>query len=69
LVGVGVAAGLGIASLLAQSIRGLLVGVQPMDPLTFVFTAAVLVCIAAMASYFPARRAMRIDPLVALRYQ
>jgi len=69
LVAAGVFAGLAVAALLAQSIRGLLVGVQPTDPITFVLTAAVLVCIAVLASYFPARRAMRIDPLVALRYQ
>ncbi|MGE5815541.1 MAG: FtsX-like permease family protein, partial [Acidobacteriota bacterium] len=69
LVVVGVLVGLALAALLAQSIRGLLVGVQPTDPLTFVITAAVLVAIAVLASYIPARRAMRIDPLVALRYQ
>lgn len=69
LVAVGVILGVALAALLAQSIRGLLVGVQPTDPVTFVFTAAVLIGIAVLASYFPARRAMRIDPLVALRYQ
>jgi ABC-type antimicrobial peptide transport system permease subunit len=69
LVTVGVILGVALAALLAQSIRGLLVGVQPTDPVTFVFTAAVLIGIAVLASYFPARRAMRIDPLVALRYQ
>jgi putative ABC transport system permease protein len=69
LVAAGVVAGMAIASLLAQSVRGLLVGVQPTDPITFVLTAVVLLCIAVLASYFPARRAMRIDPLVALRYQ
>jgi predicted permease len=69
LVAAGVIAGIAIAALLAQFIRGLLVGVQPTDPVTFVLTGAVLVCIALVASYFPARRAMRIDPLVALRYQ
>jgi predicted permease len=69
LVGVGVLVGLALAALLAQSIRGLLVNVQPTDPLTFIITATVLVAIAVLASYVPARRAMRIDPLVALRYQ
>ncbi len=69
MVAVGVTVGLILASLLAQGVRGLLVGVQPVDPLTFVMTAAVLTCIAALAGYFPARRATRIDPLVALRCQ
>jgi putative ABC transport system permease protein len=45
------------------------VGVQPTDPLTFVITAALLLGIAVLASYVPARRAMQIDPLVALRYE
>jgi predicted permease len=69
LVVVGVVVGLGLAAILAQSVRGLLVGVQPTDPLTFLMTAVVLVGIAVLASYVPARRAMQIDPLVALRYQ
>ena len=69
MVSVGVAVGVAIASLLAQGIRGLLVGVQPVDPLTFALTALLLVGVAAAASYIPARRATRIDPLVALRCQ
>ena len=69
LVAVGVVAGVALAALLAQSVRGLLVGVQPTDPLTFVITAALLLGVAVLASYVPARRAMQIDPLVALRYE
>ncbi len=69
LVSAGVVVGLVLAALLGRAIRGLLVGVQPADPLTFVSTAVLLVGVAAIASYFPARRATRIDPLVALRCQ
>jgi len=69
LVAAGVAAGLLIAVLLARSVRGLLAGVPPADPLTYTLTAVLLVLVAALASYIPARRATRIDPLLALRYQ
>ncbi len=69
MVAAGVVVGVALASLLAQGIRGLLVGVEPADPITFAITAVLLVGVAAVASYFPARRATRIDPLVALRCQ
>jgi len=48
-------------------IRSLLFGVQATDPLTFVGIAALLTLIALLASYIPARRAARIDPMVSLR--
>jgi putative ABC transport system permease protein len=69
LVIVGLVAGLAIAALLARSVQGMLVGVPAADPLTYSATAILLAIIAVAASYFPARRATRIDPLVALRYQ
>ena len=69
LVGVGIIVGLGAAALLAKSVQGLLVGVAPADPVTYAQTAFLLAVIATLASYFPARRATKIDPLLALRYQ
>jgi macrolide transport system ATP-binding/permease protein len=61
---VGLAAAFGAASLLP---RGLLPNVSTRDPLTFAGTAALLCAVAMIASYLPARRATRIDPLIALR--
>jgi ABC-type antimicrobial peptide transport system permease subunit len=69
LVAVGAVVGSVLAVVLSQFIGGLLVGIQPADPLTFAVTALVLVAVAALASYFPARRATRVDPLLALRYE
>jgi predicted permease len=52
---------------LARSLSGLLFGVTYGDPITFVGTAAVLIAVATLAGYVPARRAARIDPMIALR--
>jgi ABC-type antimicrobial peptide transport system permease subunit len=52
----------------ARTIQSLLFDVQPTDPLTFVTVAATLILVAALACYIPARRATKVDPLVALRY-
>jgi len=61
--------GLGIAGAAAVSrlIANLLFGVEPRDPATYVVSAAVLVLTAAIASYLPVRKAVQVDPLVALR--
>jgi ABC-type antimicrobial peptide transport system permease subunit len=61
---------LGLAGALAasQALRSLLYGVQPYDPLTLLLVPAFLVAVALAASYLPARRASRVDPLVALRF-
>ena len=67
LLGVGI--GLGAALVLAQSIKSMLFGVGAADPFTFVAVALALICVALTASYIPARRAMRVDPLVALKYE
>jgi predicted permease len=69
LVGAGVLAGLVVAWLLTRAMTNLLVGVSPTDPLTFTSAVLILAAIAIWACYMPARRAMRTDPMVALRYE
>jgi putative ABC transport system permease protein len=64
---VGVVAGLALAAAAARLIRGLLFDVSAADPATFVAAPIVLLAIAILASYVPARRATRIDPIIALR--
>jgi putative ABC transport system permease protein len=63
----GVAIGLAIALAGARLIRGLLFGVSATDPLTFVTVGSGLLLVALLASYLPARRATRVDPMIALR--
>jgi putative ABC transport system permease protein len=46
-----------------------LYAVRPTDPATFVVVSAAVIAVALLASYIPARRAMKVDPLVALRYE
>ncbi len=65
----GLAVGSLTALVLARLVSSLLYGVSEHDPLTFAGVAVLLVSVAVMASYIPARRAMRVDPLVALRYE
>ncbi|MGA2674260.1 MAG: ABC transporter permease [Terracidiphilus sp.] len=67
LTGTGVGAGLLLAFGLAYGLANLLYEVRPDDPVVFGTTTAALTCIALLASWFPARRASRIDPMVALR--
>jgi len=64
-VGIGLAAALGLTQLL----KSLLFGIGATDPLTFISVAVTLLCVALAASYLPARRAMRVDPLTALKYE
>ncbi|HEY9449334.1 MAG TPA: FtsX-like permease family protein, partial [Gemmatimonadaceae bacterium] len=63
---VGVTIGIAVALLLTRLVRGLLFGVSPADPLTLGVVVAILTVVALLASYVPARRATRVDPLVAL---
>ena len=67
LAAVGVAIGLAGALGLTQLITTMLYRVTPFDPLSYAVTASVLLTIAAIACYMPARRAMNVDPLVAIR--
>ncbi len=64
---VGVIAGLGLAALLTPLLSGMLFGVRPSDPLTYVSIALVLGVVGLLACYLPARRATRVDPMIALR--
>jgi putative ABC transport system permease protein len=66
---IGVTLGLAASYALTSLMSKLLFGVQPTDPATFVGTAAILSITALVASYLPARRATKIDPLVALHYE
>jgi ABC-type antimicrobial peptide transport system permease subunit len=65
----GVAIGLAGAYALTRLLASLLYGVPPTDRLTFVGVSFFLVAVAVLASYLPARRAARIDPVEALRYE
>jgi putative ABC transport system permease protein len=69
LAGTGVTIGAVATLALGRVLSGLLFGVKPTDPVTFGSAALLLVAIAILASYFPARRATKVDPLVALRHE
>ncbi|HEV1995914.1 MAG TPA: ABC transporter permease [Candidatus Acidoferrum sp.] len=69
LVVFGVALGVATSAALTRFLASMLFDVRPTDPATFVSVVSLLVGIAALACWFPARRAMRVDPMVALRYE
>ncbi|MEW6208860.1 MAG: FtsX-like permease family protein, partial [Acidobacteriota bacterium] len=69
LAAIGIAVGVGAALLFAQLMKSLLYQVSATDPLTFVVIPIILAGVAMGASFVPARRATRVDPIVALRYE
>lgn len=66
---IGVALGISVAVPVVRVIRSQLFEVKPGDPLVFLFSASLLILVALVACYIPARRAMKVDPMVALRYE
>ena len=69
LVVMGIVIGLMGAVWLTEAMKSLLFGVSPNDPPTFAIVSALLLAVAAAATYIPARRATKVDPMVALRYE
>jgi putative ABC transport system permease protein len=69
LAGAGVVIGLSVAYVISRTISALLFGVGASDPATFGAVPLLLIAVALVACYLPARRATRVDPMVALRYE
>jgi ABC-type antimicrobial peptide transport system permease subunit len=67
LVGVGLALGVPAAAGSTRILKALLFGLTPTDPLSFLAAGAGLLVVGALATYLPARRASRVDPMIALR--
>jgi putative ABC transport system permease protein len=67
LTAVGIAIGIGLALVITRVMSAFLFGVSPMDPMTYVAVSGVLAGLTLLATYVPARRASRVDPVLALR--
>jgi len=68
-VALGIAIGLGAALATTRWVESLLFGSRPQDPLTIGLAALVLLAVASIAGYLPARRAARVDPMAALKWE
>jgi ABC-type antimicrobial peptide transport system permease subunit len=68
LTAIGVTIGLAGAAALTRSLQGMLFGLTPLDVPTYAAVAVAFAGVATLASYMPARRASKVDPLIALRY-
>jgi len=65
--GTGIALGIGIAAALTRVMSAFLFGVDPIDPATYAAVSIILTATALLATYLPARRASRVNPIIALR--
>ena len=66
---IGIAVGLGAAFATTRLMNGFLYGIGALDPLTFLAVSLLLASTALLVSYIPARRAMKVNPMIALRYE
>jgi putative ABC transport system permease protein len=67
IVAIGLVVGALLAAAAASALRGVLYGITPFDPIAWALAIAAMIAAAALANFVPARRAMRIDPMAALR--
>jgi ABC-type antimicrobial peptide transport system permease subunit len=66
---IGVAIGLGVAVATTRLVAAMLFGLAPTDPMTISVAVLLMLAVAAVAGYLPARRAAKVDPMIALRYE